>query len=83
MEKPIHRFNELFAQLGLPCDAQGIRQFLVQHAPLAPGVSLPDAAFWTSAQAAFLRDARQQDSDWAEVVDQLSQALRGPQGKTE
>lgn len=83
MEKPVHRFNELFAQLGLPCDAQGIRQFLAQHAPLAPEVSLPDAPCWTPAQADFLRDALQQDSDWAEVVDQLNQALRGPQGRTE
>lgn len=83
MESPIHPFSELFAQLGLPSDAQGIRQFLAQHGPLAPDVSLPDAACWTPSQATFLREALQQDSDWAEVVDQLNQALRGPQGKTE
>ena len=41
-----------------------------------PGVRLPDASFWSPAQAAFLRDALAADSDWAEVVDALSAALR-------
>lgn len=82
MENPVHRFNELFAQLGLPCDGPGIRQFLAQHTPLASIINLPDAAFWTPAQAAFLREALQQDSDWTEVVDQLNEALREPQGNT-
>ncbi len=71
-------FHDLFAQLGLPSDAAGIAQFLALHAPLPGPVALPDAPFWSPAQAAFLRDALQQDSDWAELADQLSQALRHP-----
>ena len=77
MDKPIHRFSELFAQLGLPCGEQDIRQFIAAHTPLAADVKLPDAPFWTPAQAAFLREALLQDADWAELVDQLSEALRG------
>lgn len=76
METPNHRFSDLFAQLGLPCDVDGIARFLAAHAPLADGVRLADAPFWTLAQATFLREALLQDSDWADPIDHLSQALR-------
>ncbi|MDO8449715.1 MAG: DUF2789 domain-containing protein [Rhodoferax sp.] len=76
MNTPIHHFSDLFAQLGLPCGEQDIRQFIAAHAPLPADVRLADAPVWTPAQAAFLREALLQDSDWAELVDQLSVALR-------
>jgi len=76
MEQPIHPFHELFAQLGLPCDDAGIAGFLKNHRPLAGHIALPEAPFWTSAQAAFLRESLLQDTDWSQQVDQLSQALR-------
>jgi len=76
MNNPVHHFSDLFAQLGLPCDEAGIRQFLATHTPLAADVRLPEAGFWTPAQAAFLHEAMQQDADWVELVDQLSGALR-------
>jgi hypothetical protein len=76
MDTPNHRFSELFAQLGLPCDVDGIARFLKAHAPLAGGVRLADAPFWTPAQSTFLREALLHDSDWADPVDQLNQALR-------
>ena len=78
METAINRFHDLFAQLGLPNDPLSIQAFLTRHAPLAPEIALPEATFWTPAQAMFLQEALQQDSDWAELVDQLSHALRGP-----
>jgi hypothetical protein len=78
MEEPAHRFSELFAQLGLPSDEPEIARFLRAHAPLAGAVRLPDAPFWSTAQSAFLREALLQDSDWAELADQLNAALRGP-----
>jgi len=78
MESAIHRFSELFAQMGLPNDAAAIRQFLTAHAPLSNAIDLPDAPFWSQAQADFLREALQEDSDWAELADQLSEALREP-----
>lgn len=76
MEKSYHHFSELFAQLGLPSDEAGIRNFLAQHAPLPPGILLEDAPFWNESQAALLKEEKQDDADWAEVVDQLNNALR-------
>ncbi len=76
MNKPMHHFSDLFAQLGLPHDELGIRHFLKSHTPLSADFRLAEAPFWTPAQAGFLREALAQDSDWAEVVDQLSNALR-------
>lgn len=80
MDKSIHRFHDLFAQLGLPCDALSIQQFIASHTPLAADTGLADATFWTPAQTAFLQDALIEDADWALLVDQLSEALRGPGG---
>lgn len=80
MDRPLHRFSDLFAQLGLPRDEQSIRGFLTANSPLDEAVPLPDAPFWTAAQATFLRDSLLEDSDWAELVDQLSEALRRPRG---
>lgn len=80
MESAIHRFHDLFAQLGLPNQPQEIRQFLTAHRPLAPDIELPNAQFWTPAQASFLREVLEQDSNWSELADQLSEALRSPEG---
>ena len=76
MNKPMHHFSDLFAQLGLPNDDDAIKSFIASHSPLSPDFRLPEAPFWTPAQAAFLREAILQDSDWVEMVDQLSVALR-------
>ena len=76
MEPPIHRFHELFAQLGLPNSAHDIERFIQTHAPLPMHVPLPEAPFWTPAQASFLREALQADADWVELVEQLDAALR-------
>jgi hypothetical protein len=76
MDTLTHPFHALFAQLGLPCDAVGVARFLQTHRPLPGDVALPDAPFWSPAQAGFLREALQQDNGWSLVVDQLSQALR-------
>ena len=77
MEQPFHSFHELFEQLGLGSSPEEVRVFLETHAPLAHHLALPDAPFWTPSQAAFLREALLDDSDWAEVVDALNAALRG------
>ena len=78
MDTSFHRFSELFAQLGLPADEQGIRGFLAAHSPLPPDIRLADAAFWTPSQATLLREEILEDADWAEVVDRLDAALRAP-----
>lgn len=77
MQNAHYHFSDLFDQLGLPSDPDSIAQFLAAHRPLAGEVRLPDAPFWTPAQAAFLREALALDSNWAELADQLSEALRG------
>lgn len=76
MEKPVHVFNELFSQLGLPNDGDAIEAFIKAHSPLPETVKIADAPFWTTAQAAFLREKLAEDADWAELVDQLSASLR-------
>lgn len=74
MESHSHEFEELFAQLGLPHSETEIRRFIATHA-LPQHTRLPDAEFWTPAQAEFLRDAWKADADWVPVIDQLNSAL--------
>ncbi len=77
MQSPTHDLPALFKQLGLPADQASIDRFVSTHAPLASTVALAEAPFWTTAQAAFLREEILEDADWAEVVDQLNLMLRG------
>lgn len=74
MENQSHEFGDLFAQLGLPHSEADIRRFIATH-PLSQETRLPDAEFWTPAQAEFLRDSWKADADWAPVIDQLNIAL--------
>ena len=76
MDAQHHRFNDLFAQLGLPSDDVSIHQFIQTHRPLDTAIYLVDAPFWTPSQSAFLREQLQADADWTALVDQLSSALR-------
>lgn len=76
MDSAFHHLCDLFAHLGLAEEPARVREFIERHRPLAPEVRIEDASFWTPAQAAALRQALLEDSDWAEVVDQLSAALR-------
>lgn len=76
MNQSYHRFTELFLQLGLPSDVDGIKHFLENHSPLDPSIRLENAPFWTQAQSTLLRDEILQDANWAEVIDQLNAALR-------
>ena len=77
MEPPVHDLATLFKQLGLAHDEASIEAFIKTHAPLPDARKLADAAFWSPAQAAFLREEILEDADWAEVVDQLNVRLRG------
>ncbi len=76
MEKPFHRFTELFVQLGLPSESENIQVFLEKHRPLHEAILLEDAPFWSTAQATLLREEIILDADWAEIVDQLNKDLR-------
>lgn len=78
MEYQFHSLQGLFEQLGLDSSPAQIRLFLKTHAPLPHDLALHDAPFWTASQASFLREAVQDDSDWAEVVDALNSELHAP-----
>ena len=76
MERPVHNMTNLFAQLGQADDEAAIVRFIESHRPLPENVQLHEAAFWTPAQACFLREALIEDADWAEVADELNAGLR-------
>ncbi|CAD5374536.1 conserved hypothetical protein [Rubrivivax sp. A210] len=76
MEAIHHRLSELFAQLGLPTDTAGMREFIASHAPLPGTLRLADAPFWSPSQARMLRETIADDADWAEIVDQFDALLR-------
>jgi len=77
MESFNHNFSELFTQLGLPSDAAAVEQFIHDHRGLPGETRLWEADFWTPAQADFIRQSLEEDSDWSELVDQLDARLRG------
>jgi hypothetical protein len=76
METASHSINALFEQLGLDGGDDAIDAFISRHKPLPAQVLLQDAEFWSPAQAAFLKQALEEDADWAEIVDQLDVMLR-------
>lgn len=76
MEPPIHNLPSLFKQLGLDDSDEAIEKFIADHKPLPGAVELHEADCWNSAQAAFLRQEKEEDADWAEIVDQLDAMLR-------
>lgn len=76
METPIHTINSLFEQLGLDGTDSGINEFIEKHGELKNDVELHEASFWTPSQAALLLEMKENDADWAELVDQLDSRLR-------
>jgi hypothetical protein len=72
MEK---NMSSLFAQLGESHDEDGIAHFIARHRGLSGNTHLHEAPFWSPSQAAFLREALQQDAAWAPVVDDLNAQL--------
>lgn len=76
MENFEHTLSELFAQLGLANSPREIDAFIHSHRPIPEDVSLPDANCWNQSQSEFLREALDDDSDWAELADQLNSRLR-------
>ena len=77
METTFHSLENLFLQLGLNNEPEAIESFISQN-KLDTDQRLEEAAFWTSAQAAFIEECLSDDSDWAEVVDQLNALLHEP-----
>ncbi|HIF54980.1 MAG: DUF2789 domain-containing protein [Methylococcales bacterium] len=76
METSIHSITALFDQLGLGSTDQEIDDFIDRHKPLSGKIELYHADFWNTAQASFLKQMKDEDADWAEIVDQLDVMLR-------
>lgn len=74
MELQTPTLSMLFDQLGLASDQASIDAFIAQHR-LEKNVKLSEAPFWTDQQKKFLKDELIDDADWAEVVDELNEAL--------
>ena len=74
METNPHDLSNLFRQLGYSGETEDMNSFISTHR-LEAGTALADAVFWSPAQAHFLRCALADDSDWSEVVDELSVRL--------
>jgi len=66
--------EELFEQLGLSSQQIHIERFIERH-QLKPGSIFTDAIYWTREQKAFLIEAKEEDSEWSDVVDQLANLL--------
>ena len=75
MDTSSHTLQALFAQLGLSSSDIAIEDF-IHNNPLPLGVSLENAAFWSTGQAQFIHESIAEDADWAEVVDHLDAMLR-------
>ncbi|CAM2758856.1 DUF2789 domain-containing protein [Vibrio mytili] len=76
MEMHQHGMSDLFEQLGLGSSPEEIKDFVNHHRHQRDSVVLHEASFWTRSQAAFLKQAIDEDADWAELVDQLDVMLR-------
>ncbi|PFG55532.1 uncharacterized protein DUF2789 [Vibrio sp. ES.051] len=76
MEMHQHGMAELFQQLGLGSSPQEMKDFINEHRHKRDSAPLHEASFWTSSQATFLKQAIEEDADWAELVDQLDVMLR-------
>lgn len=74
MDTSANNLNTLFAQLGLKSDKQAIAQFIFEH-KLSAATAIQDAAYWTDAQASFLKESLKQDAEWSEIIDELNTLL--------
>ncbi|GAB3390735.1 DUF2789 domain-containing protein [Azotobacter armeniacus] len=74
MEMSNHSLSDLFDQLGLKSDPASIDAFIASHR-LPEEVKVSEAAFWTPAQAALLKEEMLDDADWAPIVDELNECL--------
>ena len=71
MDNSVDDPSTLFDQLGLPSHAVAIKTFVHWRRPLDPKTPLQQASWWTPAQAEFLTQAIEEDSNWAGQIDEL------------
>ena len=76
MDTSKHTLTTLFEQLGMPSDDDSINRFIAQNSPLPQDIALQDAPFWSESQSQFLEEGLEEDSDWAEIIDELDAQMR-------
>ncbi|MCG7200809.1 DUF2789 domain-containing protein [Marinobacter pelagius] len=76
MDTSKHSLSTLFEQLGLASDDRSIEDFVARHSPLPREIALQDAPFWSESQSHFLEEGLEEDSDWAEIIDELDAMMR-------
>lgn len=76
MDTQIHSMNKLFEQLGLDSSDQAIERFVVSAEPIPSSMALWEAPMWNESQARTLQQMKEEDADWAVVVDELDVMLR-------
>lgn len=76
MEMPTHTIVSLFNQLGLESTDEAMDAFINRNSPLPGNIMLHKADFWNTSQASCLKEMKDEDADWAEIVDQLDTMLR-------
>ena len=74
MEIIAHNLTNLFLQLGMPASDKAIADFVNTH-HLPSNRRLPEALWWTPAQAKFLEEGWKEDADWAPVIEELNSML--------
>ena len=74
----MHNLVSLFKQLGLPNTNEAIKDFINRNSPVPSNLVLHEAEFWSASQSSFLKEAIDEDADWAEIVDELNILLRRP-----
>lgn len=75
MHGTVYTMTDLFKQLGLPADHHSIAAFIDKHAGACQTCALPYAMIWTESQRAFLKEAINDDSDWAIPAERLTSLL--------
>lgn len=72
MEPIAPDMHRLFAQLGESTDDAAIDRFIGLHIMQGGAIALHEASCWSKSQSDFLRQAIDEDAEWAPIVDQLN-----------
>lgn len=76
MEEQFITLVDLFDQLGLESEQAQIQAFIDAHKPIAKGLDIYEADFWSPSQVSFLKDELTEDSEWSLKIHQLDNLLR-------
>ncbi len=76
MDQSTHSLEALFDQLGLDSSSNSIDDFININGGIAKHIEIHDADCWTKQQAQTLKTMKENDADWAVVVDELNVRMR-------